>query len=201
MMRLLLPLAAFAVLLALPLRAEVLPAFYQVTGVAAEDVLNIRAEPDAGSPIVGGLPPNATGVEVVAIQGNWAVVSTGENTGYAALRYLRRSPGPDWNALETPLSCLGTEPFWSLLIDPARGETRFRTPEDEDHRTSPIAASWPALPWGRSAALALPDSLAVLTPAECSDGMSDNRYGIAVDLFPTRPDGARLSGCCRLGLP
>lgn len=201
MMRLVRFFLALLALFVVPLRAEVLPALFHVTGVAPDDVLNIRAAPDAGAPIVGSLPPDATGVEVTAIQGNWAVVATGEGIGYAALRYLERSPGPDWTALQTPLTCLGTEPFWSLLIDPAQGEARFRTPEDEADRSATIAATWPALPWGRSAAVRLPDGMAVLAPAKCSDGMSDSRYGIAIDLFPTRPDGQRLSGCCHLGLP
>ena len=50
--------------LALPLRAEEFPAAYAVTGVASNDVLNIRARPDAGSAIIGSLAPDATGVEV-----------------------------------------------------------------------------------------------------------------------------------------
>ena len=37
--------------LALPLRAEVFPALHEVTGVAADDVLNIRATLDAGAEV------------------------------------------------------------------------------------------------------------------------------------------------------
>lgn len=181
------------------LRAETYPALHDVTGVAADDVLNIRAAPDAGAAILGTLAPDARGVEVVAVTDGWAVVNTGEGTGYAALRYLSRVDAPDWNALETPLTCLGTEPFWSLRIDPAGGEMRFRTPEDAADRTAPIGAIWPALPWSQTAALALPGGLAVLAPAECSDGMSDRSYGIAADIFLTGSDRGRLSGCCRLG--
>jgi uncharacterized membrane protein len=188
-------------LAALPLQAEVFPALHEVVGVAADDVLNIREAPSATAPIIGALPPDATGVEVVAIEGSWAVLNAGEGSGYAALRYLARETGPDWNALQTPLTCLGTEPFWSLQIDPPAGETRFQTPEDEAAQIAPISASWPALPWAQSAAVALPDGLAVLTPAECSDGMSDQSYGIAADLFLTGTDRMRLSGCCRIGQP
>lgn len=196
-MRVFLLLLAFT----LPLRAEVLPALHDVTGVAADDVLNIRAAPDAGAEVIGTLAPDATGVEVMSEAGGWGLVNTDERSGYVAMRYLARADDTDWNALETPLTCLGTEPFWSLQIDAEAGETRFQTPEDEDARSAPITARWPALPWAQTTAVALPDGIVVLHPAECSDGMSDSSYGIAADLFLTRPDLPRLSGCCRLGLP
>lgn len=191
----------FLLLLATPLRAEEFPATYAVTGVASDDVLNIRARPDAGSAIIGALDPDATGVEVLGTAGNWAVVSTGEGTGYASLRFLEREPGPEWNALERPLTCLGTEPFWSLEINPEAGTTRFLTPEDQSPPPEAVTALWPAEPWAQSAAVGLGDGVAVLTGAECSDGMSDRAYGIAVDIFRSGPSGAvRLSGCCSLGL-
>lgn len=189
-------------LLTLPLRAEEFPALHAVTGVAADDVLNIRARPDAGSPIIGSLAPDASGVEVIATSGNWALVNTGEGAGYAALRFLAREPGPAWSALQTPLTCLGTEPFWSLEIDPQPGLTRFLTPDDPAPVAEPIAGLWPAEPWAQSAAVGLSDGVAVLTEAECSDGMSDRRFGIAVDIFRSGSGGAtRLVGCCRLEQP
>lgn len=188
-------------LIPLALRAEEYPALHDVVGVAGNDVLNIRAAPDAGSAIIGTLAPTATGVEVVAVEDSWAVVNAEDGSGYAALRFLARSDAPYWSALETPLTCLGTEPFWSLEIDPAGNETRFQTPEDPTARIAPLGARWPALPWSASAAVGLPDGLAVLTPADCSDGMSDRRYGIAVDIFLTGPERTRLSGCCRLQPP
>lgn len=185
----------------LALRAEVYPALHDVTGVAADDVLNIRAEASPDAPIIGTLAPDATGVEVVAVEDGWAVVNTGEGSGYAALRFLARADAPDWPALEVPLTCVGTEPFWSLEIDPEQAETRFQTPEDEAPRSAPIGTSWPGLPWSQAAAVALPDGIAVLTPSMCSDGMSDQSYGIAADLFLTGGDRPRLSGCCRLTGP
>jgi uncharacterized membrane protein len=187
-------------LLVAPLRAEEFPATYSVTGVAADDMLNIRAAPDANAPVIGALPPEATGVEVIAVTDGWAVVNTAEGTGHAALRFLRREDGPAWNSLQAPLTCLGTEPFWSLAIDPAAGETRFATPEVQDPQTAPIGQTWPGQIWAPAAALSLPDGVAVLSPALCSDGMSDRSYGIAIDLFLQGGDRQRLSGCCQLGL-
>ncbi|MDP3197487.1 COG3650 family protein [Tabrizicola sp.] len=189
-------------LLSHPLQAEEFPALFAVTGVADDDVLNIRARPDAGSPIIGSLAPDATGVEVIATRGNWALVNGGEGSGYASMRFLTREPGPAWNALQAPLICRGTEPFWSLEIDPQSRATRFLTPEDQAPAPESMTGVWPAEPWARSAAIGLPDGLAVLTGAECSDGMSDRSYGIVVDIFRTGPaDERRLSGCCLLARP
>lgn len=185
--------------LAHPLRAEVFPAWYDVTGVAADDVLNIRAAPDAGSEVIGTLAPDANGVEVVAVQGGWAVVNTDEGAGFASMQFLRRASGLDWNLLKSPLACQGTEPFWSLQIDPANWAARFQAPEDQTARALPITTTWPGLPWAEAAAVELSEGVLVLTPAECSDGMSDRHFGIATDLFATETGkGGRLSGCCRL---
>ncbi len=186
-------------------RAQELPALYAVTGVAAGDVLNIRATPDPDAAIVGTLPPDATGVEVVAVDGDWAVLNANDGTGYAALRFLQREDGPAWNALETPLACVGTEPFWSLGIDPATGTTTYQTPEMAAPLQSLLSETWPGTIWAPAAAFSLTDGLAVLQPGECSDGMSDRTYGIVADIFLRAINGdagpTRLSGCCRIVAP
>jgi uncharacterized membrane protein len=197
--------ALFVLFATLPLRAQEFPAFYSVTGVAADDVLNIRTEPDAASPVMGDLAPDAAGVEVISVSNGWALINADDGAGYVALDFLTREDGPEWNALSTPLDCLGTEPHWSLAIDPVAGEASFVTPENLEPRVSPIAKGWTGEPWARAAAVALPEGLVVLSPAQCSDGMSDRNYGIAVDVFLNEPDPfigqPRLSGCCLLAQP
>lgn len=199
--------ALFAVLLGLALAltgsaatAEIYPAMHRVQDVAADDVLNIRAAPDPSAEVVGTLAPDATGVEVISVTDGWALVNTADGSGYAALRFLRPVGRPDWNQLTEPLSCFGTEPFWSLTIDAASGTMSFATPEPEDAWQGPIGRTWPGAPWSLSAALDLPDGLAVLQPAICSDGMSDWTFGIAIDVFLRNGDRQRLSGCCTLTL-
>lgn len=188
-------------LAALPLHAEVFPALHRVAGVATDDVLNIRAAPDAGSAIIGALSPDATAVEVIAVEDGWALVNTEDGSGYAAIRFLKRMDEPDWNSLQTPLTCLGTEPFWSLVLDPATDTAKLVASDDQNGYSLQIEQSWPGNLWAPAAALSLPQGTVVFHPAECSDGMSERSYGIAVDLFLTQPEKQRLSGCCRLGLP
>jgi uncharacterized membrane protein len=181
--------------------AEVYPAFHAVVGVAEDDVLNIRTAPDAGADIIGTLAPNAMGVEVIGVTEGWALVNTGEGSGYASMQFLAREEGPDWYALEQPLACFGTEPFWSLAIDPGAGVTDYSTPEPDEARQGTIGQTWPGAPWAPTAAFAMDEGMAVLRPAECSDGMSDRSFGIAIDVFLTQGDRQRLSGCCVLGAP
>ncbi|TAG19100.1 MAG: peptide-binding protein [Rhodobacterales bacterium] len=194
-------LAGLVLLLALgpgSLRAETYPALHAVVGVAADDVLNIRAAPDAGADIVGTLAPNLMGVEVIAVSDGWAQVNSGEGMGYAAMRYLEREEGPEWFALARPLACFGTEPFWSLTLDPDARTAAFTTPEMTEPRTDPMGQTWTGEVWAPTAAVDLPDGMAVLRPAACSDGMSDQSFGIAVDLFLRTGDRQRISGCCTL---
>lgn len=187
-------------LLAGPVQAETYPGLYSVTGVATDDVLNIRAEPDAGAPIIGMLTPDSNGVEVVAEIDGWAVVNIGERAGYASLRFLERSAGPDWNQLAEPVICAGTEPFWMIEVDPANSAVRFSGPEEPQGHLTGIHRIWAGLPWAPAAAISTPKGTLILTPAECSDGMSERRYGIAVDVFLDQEGNPRMSGCCTLTL-
>ncbi len=188
---------ALAVLLAAPAGAETLPALFRVTGVAAGDVLNIRAEPSAGAAILGSLPPDAAGVEVVAEQGGWGLVSAGEGAGWVKLSFLARQPGEDWFALTQPLRCLGTEPFWSLGVEPATRVAVFSAPEAGNAFTT-LTTLWPGEDWRQEAAFALPDGFVTLTGGQCSDGMSDRVFGIAIKLYRMGDAPAVLQGCCSL---
>ena len=81
-------------MLATPAGAETFPALYSVTGVAGDDVLNIRLEPDATAEAVGSLPPDATNIEVVGLSpdGGWGQVIAGEAAGWIKMEFLARSP-------------------------------------------------------------------------------------------------------------
>ena len=188
-------------LLSSPAAAEVYPALHDVSGVAADDVLNIRAEPSASAAIVGTLPPDATGVEVVGVQGGWGRVGGGEGGGWVRLSYLDRQPGADWFTLTAPLRCMGTEPFWSLGVEPVSKVAVFSTPDAGDRFTT-LTTVWTGARTAQdgrpTAALALPDGFATLTGIQCSDGMSDRPFGIAVDLYLNGEAPGVLHGCCTL---
>ncbi|MGR3466510.1 MAG: SH3 domain-containing protein, partial [Shimia sp.] len=72
-----------------------LPALFDVTGVRADDVLNIRTEPTARAPIIGSFAPDETAIEVLerSPSGTWGRVRYGEQMGWSSLRFLERRPG------------------------------------------------------------------------------------------------------------
>lgn len=193
-----------ALLLPAAAAAQNLPALHDVTGVAADDVLNIRAAPTVAAEVIGTLAPDATGVEVVArsADGDWGRVNTGGRSGWAAMVHLDRRAGTDAAALPLPLRCMGTEPFWSLEVTETRlalegpGLDRVevaltaRTRAEGRHGPYGLVGRAP----GGAAAMH-----AVVRRAECIDGMSDRRYGLALDLLLRTGDGlAQYTGCCTL---
>jgi uncharacterized membrane protein len=193
--------AVAALLLPLSVRAQDLPALYpalyDVTGVAAGDVLNIRAEGRADAAAVGSLAPDARGVEVVRESGGWGLVSSGEGSGWVSMRYLVPQDGPPWYALQSPVRCIGTEPFWSLGLAGETGAAVYSTPEGGDSFIT-VSARWPGSAATQSAAVALPEGFAVITGGECSDGMSDRAFGLRAELFLTGDAPQRQSGCCTI---
>lgn len=180
--------------------AEDLPAQFRVEGVAADDVLNIRAEPRASSARVGALGPFTTDVEVLALSANgrWGRIGMPEGNGWVAMRYLARQPLPEGQVIPRPLSCLGTEPFWRIGLL-RRGDEFQRMGEDRV-ALEPVAEA--AEEDGYQADLSAADGtnyrLAV-TRGQCSDGMSDREFGWSARLSLRSARGLEtLAGCCTL---
>lgn len=191
----LLLLAAASPALATP--EYVLPTLFDVTGVAADDVLNIRERPDASAPIIGALRPDATGVEVVGERGAWMQVNTAERSGWVHGRYLNyRVDVWDPGKLPAGLTCLGTEPFWSLT--PTGGEVVLATPEGDSRMPLlKVLDSGQFRDPGRG--LVAEGLVAVITPTQCGDGMSDRAYGMEATVILGGGEAAQmLRGCCRL---
>jgi uncharacterized membrane protein len=174
------------------------PAIHDVAGVAADDVLNIRERPDASSPVVGQLAPDAT-VEVIRPNERltWGLVNAGERTGWVALRYLARRPGQWDGAFPEIASCFGTEPFWSLARE---GDTlTFSTPESAEafSITARSGSESRRDSFHMIAEGAGGPAIAILQTETCSDGMSDREFGISVQLLlGPGADARQLSGCC-----
>lgn len=176
---------------------------YRVTGVAAGDVLNIRAQPDPAAQIAGTLAPDASGVAVAGTRMEtngavWWQVVGGDGLGWVNARYLTPADDAPPTGDETfPLRCTGTEPFWSVSV--TGGEARFETPMEE-------AKTWQAGPMTRAAGLTgryairleSGDGVGHLAAWRnhrfCSDGMSD--IGFPYEGIVVTPDGTVHGGCC-----
>ncbi|MFV0410158.1 MAG: peptide-binding protein [Paracoccus sp. (in: a-proteobacteria)] len=184
----------------------VLPTLFDVSGVAAWDQLNIRSGPNASAEIIGSLAPDAVGVEVMALDssGCWGLVNAGERAGWAAMRHLNYRTDV-WLPGELPagLSCGGTEPFWSIHADGGSliwsepgheialsGLTVLDSGFRDPHRGLHVEDDHDLLS-------------AVISPAQCSDGMSDMAYGLEITVL--RQSGNRpvqmYRGCCRIVAP
>lgn len=180
------------------------PGLHAVTGVAANDILNIRNAPNARADIIGWFPPDDTGVEVIALSANgrWGKVSRGPRPGWASMAYLIPVPGGQ-DPRRWPVFCTGTEPFWSLHFDATAGTARWSAP-DESSLTYAMSLAAPQGfddPPRMAATLRTEgEAITLMTRAEqCSDGMSDRGFGLSVDLLRNGTGGARhLRGCCSM---
>jgi len=182
--------------------AESFPALYDVTGVASNDVLNIRMEPSAGSEILGMLAPNARGIEVVRLSDDfkWGLVNQGDGAGWVSMRYMHRQPGQDWGVMPRNVFCSGTEPFWSFnVID--GNEARFDAPDVT--RAYSVTAQLPGLVFPGDFAVVAEGvsgrATAIISLAMCNDGMSNREFGMNVGLLlESATPEALYVGCCSL---
>lgn len=169
---------------------------YAVTGVASNDVLNIRMGPNVTDPKIGEYLPEATGIEVIRTtpDGGWAMVGLGERNGWVAARFLVAEPAEE-GVLPTPMSCFGTEPFWSLRTDAQ--SAAYNDPE-----AGRIDTALTTHATGTNGYLARFDSVEtaqhlIITQGYCSDGMSDREFAYSAALFFQSAGGSRsLTGCC-----
>ncbi len=204
-------LVGLLMVLPLGLAAQDVPGLFDVTGVAQDDVLNIRARPDAGADKLGALGPNQQSVEVVALSQNnkWGLVNTGDRSGWASMRYLQAS---GFDIAEPPFgfSCSGTEPFWGLTFGNDGTATADWSPMGlTGPDTSVYMSFWSARSQNRTSPVygfRLADEVTgsgvhasgVITAGLCSDNMSDRAYGYMIDMLLRGPENAMVSGCCSL---
>ncbi len=175
------------------------PALFDVTDVASDDVLNLRAEPDASAALIGTLAYDAKNIEVVASNDSdtWGQINLGETSGWVSLRYLERHPdNPDY-ALAKTLVCYGAEPGWSATFQQGMA-VKFSSMSGEYETPGAgliVSASGRFGVWG----MAYGDSTAIFRRETCSDGMSDRHFGLSGTLFKQH-DGIQsvLTGCCSI---
>lgn len=189
--------AALFVLIGAAAQAQSLPERYMVQDVAADDVLNIRAEPTASSEKIGAFGPFTLNVEVLRQQDGWGMVGTGEGNGWVSMRYLAPNPTPE-GELPRPMICHGTEPFWTLSFLP-RGTEYDALGEGPRPLTTireAVAYNGYLLEMQESETV---QRTFMITPLNCNDGMSDREFGMSVTMFSHDTAGNEVqSGCCTL---
>ncbi len=182
---------------------NLLPAFYSVTRVSADDVLNVREEPSASSPIIFSFEPNSRNIEVVSLSdgGKWGLVSIPEAHGWISMHYLDRQLGQSNTNLPRPMVCFGSEPSWFLKLGDQHsefsqiyGNTMLLENKWEDTAVGMGSYIYGVLLQGEETQIH-----ASIERSVCSDGMSDSLYGLTINAFHSDISGTQLyRGCCSL---
>lgn len=185
--------------------APFLPNLFDVTVLETWDTLNVRAAPDGQAQVIATLPATAKNVELLARDpsGKWGKVNTGEQTGWVALRFLKLQPGV-WQSAAVPqsLSCSGTEPFWSLKA--TKSGMVYTQPDTPDRALTLRKVMDRGIEGEPTRGLIAGDNkgrvTAFIRPEQCSDGMSDRGYALAVAVILDGQDmpSRMLSGCCSI---
>ena len=91
------------------------------------------------------------------------------------------------------LVALGTEPFWSIAVEP--GTLTWSSPEDQSGTLFKARARQDGTAMVYAGTLAGQPLTLRIVPGTCSDGMSDQVYPYSATV--TQPSGT-LKGCARL---
>ena len=194
------------------------PRLGNVVDVASNDVLNVRAQPTASAPIIGALAHNARGVEIIerVADGAWGRVNINGQSGFVSMRYVDDRDWYDsWAGLGQPLYCHGTEPFWSAVV--ADFNTGLALQFDSMNYGTfkmdfgAVGGAWGYPDWGQpwmnvytfENAMTQSEGAVVMRAELCSDGMSDQVYGIRAHFEISRMQSngqmyLTYDGCCSL---
>lgn len=187
---------------------------YRVSGVAQNDRLNLRAQPEPQGQIVGTLAPDARDIIVTgqrqASGGSqwWRVVYPSAEGGaaWANSRFLKTQPSDGAPETNYPLQCGGTEPFWNLQIK--AGQAKFSLLGAQGQDRTFTASDWLmarglrdkfAIRLNESSNAEQSGYAAVVRDAYCSDNMSDTLYPF--NNVVILPDGTVYGGCCHRVAP
>lgn len=185
------------------------PRVYQVSGISDGGLLNVRSRPALEAEALGGLTRGTQPIEVVETDpsGRWGRVLWHGTNAWVSMRYLTPIETPQLEGVPLPsgLRCVGTEPFWSFELS-RPGMLRLTMLGADEPITAMLTMSVSSIGSGKFpvALLARDGSLeltAIVRPASCNDGMSEQGYGWSVDLLRRDEDLLLLSGCCALPLP
>lgn len=180
-----------------------LPAIFSVSGVAADDSLNIRNAPQVSGQVIA-QAQNGIALAVLGMAtAHWAKVQVGQTIGFAHADYLSRGGGTtNMTGFQLGTECIGTEPFWRMTFD-TDNMVRM-TMMGEAAQAAPLrATTFSATPTGYPYSFNAAPYSGEVNMGLCSDGMSDNIYPMSITLSVPNAPGAPgapmvVNGCCRL---
>ena len=168
-----------------------------VTDVANDDHLNIHAESDSSSDIIGEFGPCTLNVEILRMQDGWDYTGAGERSGWVSMRYLAPDPIPA-NELPRPMTCFGTEPFRDVTFYSRGAEYNSMGDERRDLTITREAVAPNGYGVEAEEGTTLTRTM-VITGLGCNGGMSDRDFGMSISMFTQTPAGNSVqTGCCML---
>lgn len=177
-----------------------LPAVFHVSGVAADDVFNIRSAPSANADIIhmvaNGIPISVLGMA----SGAWAKVQLHNTVGFAHTGYLERGGGTTtMTGFQLGLECIGTEPFWNMTFG-VDNMVRMNLMGNSAAAVPLTSTSVSPTSTGYSSHFAAAPYSGQINHEICSDGMSDNTYPMSILLNGPNAVGDPMvaHGCCQL---
>ena len=190
-------LLAILAYLAQPVFAQSYPDLFDVRAVADDDILNVRQISSADASIISTLAPKATEIEVVTLSGDgrWGMIGLAEGNGWVSMTYMARRPSTD----VLPITCFGTEPFWTLSIAPQTATFDALGDAPRNLTVTDIAEIPIETFVTFTQGLTPIDQIVNIRRGSCNDGMSNREFGFQTSISSADPvgDGA-LRGCCTL---
>jgi uncharacterized membrane protein len=184
---------------------------YALKGVSQTDQLNVRSQPGADSEVIGSLSPATskvllTGVRQALAKSIWWQIifpKAASGTGWVNAQFLVPAGGVDNEETNYPLSCIGTEPFWSLYTNGQQAKYSFLESEQNFQASQWINARGLRghfvirLRSGNLNDSSQGYATVLRNHNFCSDGMSDIQYPFDVTVIT--PAGQVYGGCCSRG--
>lgn len=174
------------------------PALYDVVGVASDDSLNVRTKPDVNSEVIGVLRYDSKDVEVIRTSEDelWGLVNFNGVAGWSSLRFLKRHPGQFDGHFPDFTTCGGTEPFWSLERNDGYLALDISF-DDTGALSEPIHWETGTVNHRYRYSFRSESMAGVIHREMCSDGMSDQEFGLELNLI-LLDRGLQFQGCCSL---
>jgi uncharacterized membrane protein len=177
--------------------ANAFPDRYSVNGVASDDWLNIRAEPNVQSDVVDRFAHDMKNIEVLRVEDNWGYVRAGEANGWVSMTYLAANPAPT-GEIPKPFACHGNEPFWTItLTDDGATHTGM------DTGVRPLTLM--RLEVAQSGYLLKAQDTQnttytlIVKDGLCYDSMAEGEFGMSFTLFSQNPEyNFAQTGCCTM---
>lgn len=184
---------------------------HRVTGIAPGDAdggLVVRDGAGINHAQIG-LLLNDTVVHVIqrSPNGRWAMIAYGQNVGWVGTAYLQSQPLPQpaqpapqtANGFLLDVLCRGTEPFWTLEFAADRTVTYTALIQGQAPLTS-LTQTIPSAGGGYPFSFWAAPYSGVISSGQCSDGMSDLSYSMAIALSKPAPNGGMetVYGCCAM---